>query len=478
MMLTYHLKGKEAGSLYDQLYRLIREDILTGRLAASEKLPSRRTLAKNLGISTVTVETAYGKLEAEGYIYSLPKRGFYVSDIDLEGLGARTPAFREKTPGADAPEEKPLYDLSGQALRPDLFPFTAWSRCIRSVMADRSRELLERPPGQGLYAFRAAIADYLLEFRGMEADPSQIVVGAGTEYLYGLLLQLLGRDLVYALEDPGYTRIGRVYAAGGVEAVYLPMDRRGIRMDALKDSGADVLHISPAHHFPTGIVMPVSRRSRILTWAMEEEGRYIIEDDYDSELRSDGRPLPTLFSADSRGRVIYMNTFTRTLSPTIRVSYMVLPPALADRFRQELGFYSCTVSNFTQYTLTRFIETGAFGSHINRMRRSARKLREKALQVIREDPAYAGVRVLEEGAGLHFLLETHTGLSDEDLVLSAAKAGIRVTALSDYCRGPEKAPRGILLVNYAGLSVEDVEAALTRLGEVLAAAGQEGMGRK
>ncbi len=470
MMLTYHLKGKEAGSLYDQLYRLIREDILTGRLAASEKLPSKRTLARNMGISTVTVETAYGKLEAEGYIFSRPKRGYYVSEIDLEGLGAPLPV-RTDLPSPDGEEEKgadrPLYDLSGSAVRPDLFPFTAWARCIRSVMAERDPELLERPPGQGLPALRRAIAGYLLEFRGLEADPSQIVVGAGTEYLYGLLLQLLGKEKVYALEDPGYTRIGRVYEAGGVRTRYLPLDQKGVRMDALRASGADVLHISPAHHFPTGIVMPVSRRAGILGWAMEAPDRYIIEDDYDSELRTDGRPLPTLFSADSRGRVIYMNTFTRTLSPSIRVSYMVLPPALAERFSGQLGFYSCTVSSFTQLALTRFMESGAFGSHINRMRRSCRRLRDRALARIRRDGAYRKARILEEGAGLHFLLETGTSLPDRDLVRLARDRGLRVTALSKYYKDPEKAPRGILLINYAGLTEEGIDGAFTLLGEVL-----------
>jgi GntR family transcriptional regulator/MocR family aminotransferase len=470
-MLTYHFRNKKEGSLYDQLYAFLKEDILSGRLEADYRLPSRRAFARNLGISIVTVETAYEKLEAEGYIYSLPRKGFYVSRIDRSFVGAGEGAGEDPpVPFSDLDrkeDDRIVYDFASSSTLPELFPFTAWARIMRSVISDQSRELVERAPGGGIRSLREAIAAHLLEFRGMQASPGQIIVGAGTEYLYGLILQLLGRDRLYAVEDPGYSKIARIYRAGGTGVCHLPVDREGISVKALEERGADIVHISPAHHFPTGTVMPVSRRYELLGWACAREGRYIIEDDYDSELRMDGRPVPTLRSMDPADRVIYVNTFSKTLASTIRISYMVLPVKLAERFYRELGFYSCTVSSFQQYTLARFISSGGFGSHINRMRRYYRKVRDALLQEIQASPAFSGCRITEEEAGLHFLLETGTSLSDRELKERALDFGIRITCLSDYFLDPSDAPGGILLVSYSGIRPEEIPGAVGALGQVL-----------
>ena len=447
MMLTYELKKSPGVPLYEALYRCIRGDILSGRLAAGEKLPSKRTLAQNLEVSKITVEGAYNQLLAEGYIRSAEKVGYFVES--LPGIRPAPHPVAEVPP----PEPEAAMDLTGSY--PEKFPFSVWSRLQREVMLDYGERLLLPLPNQGTALLRTAIADHLADFRGMQVDPENILIGAGTDFLYNLLIQLLGRDKAYAVEDPGYGKIRQIYAAGGVRCVGVPLDAAGIRTDGLK--AAQVLHISPSHHFPTGRVTPVSRRQELLRWAEDRDG-YIIEDDYDSEFRFDAHPMPTMYSMDRAGRVIYMNTFSRTLAPSIRISYMVLPPVLMERFRRELSFYSCTVSSFEQYTLARFLERGHFEKHINRMRKFYRQRRNRVVSALLSCPFADQLTIREEDAGLHFLLKIDTTLSDEALTAVCTQAGIRIRTLSSYYHGtvpPDD--RRCLVVNYAALREEDLE---------------------
>ena len=295
----------------------------------------------------------------------------------------------------------------------------------------------------------------------MTVDPRNILVGAGTDFLYNLLIQLLGRDKIYAVEDPGYDKIRRIYAAGGVECVSAAMDGFGVIPEKL--GAARVLHISPAHHFPTGLVTPVGRRQELLRWARQRDG-YIIEDDYDSEFRFDAHPKPTMQSLDHSGRVVYMNTFSKTLAPSIRISYMVLPTEMMEAFREKLGFYSCTVSSFEQYTLARFLDSGHFEKHINRMRKFYRTRRNRVLEILDRSPYADRMTIREEDAGLHFLVTVDTELTDEALVARCAEAGIRVRALSQYYHTavPESG-RHTLVVNYASVREEQLEAALAQI---------------
>ena len=295
----------------------------------------------------------------------------------------------------------------------------------------------------------------------MTVDPENILIGAGTDFLYNLLIQLLGRDKVYAVEDPGYGKIRKIYAAGGVACISAGMDSQGVRPDGLEQ--ADVLHISPSHHFPTGLVTPVARRQKLLAWAESGE-RYIIEDDYDSEFRFDAHPMPTMQSLDGGRQVIYMNTFSKTLAPSIRISYMILPPGLMQRYREQLGFYTCTVSSFEQYTLARFLDSGHFEKHINRMRKFYRTRRNRVLEILDRSPYADRMTIREEDAGLHFLVTVDTELTDEALVARCAEAGIRVRALSQYYHTavPESG-RHTLVVNYASVREEQLEAALAQI---------------
>ena len=466
-MLTYSFDNKGKDSLYEFLYKSIRDDIISGKLKTDEKLPSKRALAEHLSISTITIENAYNQLVAEGYIYSKPKSGFYVSSIV-------SPVVQSYTKKNMYPAEKELSDVvlftadfGNNSASQDSFPFVTWTKLMRQTMSDKREKLTFNSPSVGIGELRCAISDYLFQFRGMSADPDCIVIGAGTEYLYSLIIQLLGRDKKYALEDPGYRKIAQIYKANNVDFDYIPLDENGVDTTALKESMADVLHISPSHHFPTGIVTPVSRRYELLSWASESEGRYIIEDDYDSEFRFSGRPIPSLQSIDNFDKVIYINTFSKSLTSTIRISYMVLPKELMELYRKELSFYSCTVSNFEQYTLASFIQQGYFEKHINRMRNYYRSQRDKVMTAIKNHPFYDKVSIKEEDSGLHFLMSVETNLSDDELTEKAKGMGVNLSCLSRYYHNKDTAPQHTLIINYSGLDKDEVDEAVEKLFECI-----------
>jgi len=451
-VLTYELKKTPGVPLYEALYRCLRGSILSGELLPGEKLPSKRALATHLEVSKITVETAYSQLLEEGYIASREKVGYFVETV-AQPMVKSLPKEQKSAP-------ETVWPLDLTANGPAQFPFSVWNRLQREVMLEHGQELLKGLPNQGYLGLRRQIAQHLAQFRGMQVDPENIVIGAGTDFLYNLLIQLLGRERTYALEEPGYSKIRKIYCAGGVRCMDAAMDDYGVIPEKLADAG--VLHISPSHHFPTGQVMPLNRRLELLNWAAQRDG-YIIEDDYDSEFRFHAHPLPAMQSLDTQGRVIYMNTFSKTLAPSIRISCMVLPAQLGQRFRRELGFYSCTVSAFEQYTLERFISRGYFEKHINRMRRFYKARRDRVMEALRQCPWAEKMTVLEENAGLHFLLKLDTSLTDEALIAHFARAGIRVSSLSSYYNGTvPPAKEKTLVINYSGLE----EAELSRLTRV------------
>ena len=455
-MLTYELKKSPGVPLYEALYRCIRQDILSGVLRSGEKLPSKRALAQNLEVSKITVETAYNQLLSEGFIRSVEKVGYFVEAVENHGARPTPPADPEE-------EQKTAYRLDLTDTGTGHFPFSVWSRLQREVMLDYGEKLLLPLPNRGILELRQAIADHLAAFRGMQVDPRNILIGAGTDFLYNLLIQLLGRDKVFAVEEPGYRKIRRIYAAGGVRCVSAVLDEEGVRPDSL--DAADVLHFSPSHHFPTGLVTPVSRRMELLAWAARGE-KWIIEDDFDTEFRLEAHPKPAMQTLDGSGRVIYMNTFSKSLAPSIRISYMILPSALMQRFQQELGFYSCTVPSFEQYTLARFLSEGHFEKHINRMRKFYRLRRERVVQMHRRCAFAHKLTILEQDAGLHFLLRVDTQMTDAQLVRFLAEKGIRVRALSEYFHDrPED--RHTLVVNYSGLKEETLQASLDILDDIM-----------
>lgn len=464
-MVTYSLDNRNGESLYEYFYHCIKNDIINGVLAPNEKLPSKRVFANNHGISTVTVENTYGQLMAEGYIYSKAKSGYYVSPIQNMVLhNEKDSDFRL----FQMPKNSPTgINLISNHTAPDNFPFSIWAKITRQLLSEQRPDLLTPPPSCGVLELRVAIAKHLRDFRGIDASPEQIIVGAGSEYLYGLIVQLLGRDKIYGLENPSSKKIRNIYQALGVKVAPLEMDEEGVLLTAQNLTVPDIIQISPSHHFPTGIVTSVSRRYGLLQWANEAASRYIIEDDYDSEFRLQGKPIPSLFSMDTTGKVIYFNTFSKSLASTIRVSYVVLPKSLLELYYSKLGFYACTVSNFEQYTLAAFIGQQYFEKHINRLRNHFRELRDKLMDGLKNSAIGHSISISEENAGLHFLLHIDSELSDSELIKNASDCGITLAFVSDYYshdyKSDSKKYHHTAIINYSGLKSEDIEIVIEKL---------------
>lgn len=462
-MLTYSLEERGGLPLYEYLYRRIREDILNGTLTAGERLPSKRALAEHLQVSVITVENAYRQLEAEGFLLSRPRKGFFAAPVELPAAAASPAAVPQ-----DAEEPVWRLDLTSGQVDVSRFPVSVWARLTRQVLSEGGAPLLTPVHRQGLPALRRAIAKDLRDRKGMAVAPEQIVVGAGAEYLYILLAQLL-EGAAFAVEDPGYPKIRKVYSKCGAFCRPVPLDGQGVDPAALAASGAGALHLSPSHHYPTGLVTTIGRRQALLRWAEEREG-VIIEDDYDSELRFTGRPIPTLQSIDDGGRVVYMNTFSQTISPSMRVGFMVLPPRLLERYRRELGFYASTVPALEQQVLARFLSGGGspagswYEQHLSRTRKKYRLRRAAVLEAFAACPFTAALK--DRGAGLHFLLALNTEEDDEALRQRAEGLGMRLGFLSEYAAVPRPAYAHTLVVNYAGLDADKLPETMALLSEV------------
>ncbi len=510
-MLTYNLDNRGTSSVYEYLYQLIREDIAQGTIPSNAKLPSKRALAAHLGIGVATVAAAYEQLITEGFVRSEQRRGFFVENVPQYRCKAVTETHNE-TPADEATQTmKPAYDqdffvdLKANRTSVDLFPTSVWAHYMREALSLPSYQLLRPVPLNGLPELRRAIAAYLRRARGMDVSPESIVIGAGSEYLYGRLLQMMGPNTIFAMENPGYKKFAAISELYGNPWRGVAIDEAGLIIDALEESGADVAHVSAANHFPTGIVMPIKRRLELLEWAGRARKRFIIEDDYDSEFRYVGRPIMPLFADDAAGKVIYMNAFSKTMMPSLRISYLVLPPQLLARYLETMSFYSCTVSSVEQYALARFIDEGHLERHVNRMRNFYRNQRASVLREIARSPL-AGISAVEErNAGTHFLLHVRTALSEKEVRQRGSEAGLNISMLSDYQLGAgpgasprqgreerscgrtgesegastsasvreeqrEKLPEGAdalaIVVNYAGISPDRVEESIRRLAGI------------
>lgn len=478
-MFTMELNTDNRIPLYQQIYEFIKKEIISGNIASDEKLPSKRTLAKNLGISTLTVETAYSQLNAEGFIYSLPKRGYFASEIKMTAATLTSNSEKKSAASSRRSEKKstvnnscpaqsqPEYTInfSDSQTDPESFPFSVWAKLLREVLNTHQNDVMKNSPAQGTLVLRQAIAKHLHQFRGMDVNPDQIVIGAGTEYLYTLLIQLFGFDKTYAIEDPCHKKITKIYNSFGVKTVHIPMDEKGILIKGLNSKKADIVHISPSHHFPTGIIMPVTRRYELLNWASEKSGRYLIEDDYDSEFRFNGKPLPTMQSIDNFDRVIYMNTFTKTLSSTIRISYMVLPQMLMEEFSRKLNFYSCTVPVMDQYTLASFIDQNYFEKHINRMRKSCGLKRDTFFAAIEKYDRKKYFSIMEGDAGLHFLLKVSQDRL-EKFTDSLISKKIKLTSVAEYYNRPSIQNQNMFVINYSSIPLNKIDEIVKELTTV------------
>ena len=438
--LNLNLDPNGSRPMYEQLYRVLSGGIRSGAIGSGEKLPSKRALCAQLGVSRSTVEAAYDLLLAEGYTVSRPRSGYFAADLLAQAEPSELP--RQAEPPRAEPADSPLFSTS--AVDVSQFPYASWAKLYREVVY-HSPELLQRGEAQGEPELRSALSRLLSEYRSVRCSPEQIVVGSGLETLLSQLITLLGPEAVYALEDPGYPYLERALTARNRAIRYIPLDGDGMDAAALEGSGANVAYLTPSHQFPMGVTMPASRRSRMLRWA-SEHGGWIIEDDYDSEFRYDGRPLSSMQGMDRGGRVIYTGTFSRSLAPSIRLAYMVLPPAMLDRFHALFGRQQTTVSRYEQTVMARFVDEGFYSRYLRRVGMLYRARREALLDALQ---TIEGVTISGAGGGTHFLL-TDPWWSEAELIEKAAARGLRLAGLSSLCR-TVPARESTLILGYGGL---------------------------
>lgn len=425
-MLIVGLDPKKKEPLYQQIYYGIREEIKTGAIPFEAKLPSSRRLAKHLDVSRNTVDLAYEQLAAEGYIESRPRRGFYVCKIEeLASLNIPVKIKEEPVPV----QEKIPFDFSPVGVDMTQFPYHIWRKLLKEIMIDDNSELFQKGDPQGDFELRQAIMYYLSQSRGVHASTGQIVIGAGMENLLFLLRQVLGKNQIIGIENPVYTNAHGILKELEFQICPVSMDKEGLNVKKLEETKANLAYVTPAHQYPTGVVMPIGRRGQLIHWAKEKEDHYIIEDDYDSEFRYHGKPIPALQGLDQSDKVIYMGTFSKAIAPAIRISYMVLPKRLIPAYKKTLGIFSCAVSRIDQKVLTLFLREGHFERHLNRMRNIYKEKHDILLECMKEMGNI--VSVSGQGAGLHVITDfkiEETDRFEEEL----KKQGVRIYPLSHY----------------------------------------------
>ena len=470
--LTTALDPASGVPLYEQLYQSLAAEMRSGAIAAGTRMPGKRRLAAELSVSVNTVDAAYQLLAAEGYLEPKERSGFYVQEY----LALPTRPETESAAAApdkavpSVPEPPVQFDLSTRGVDPELFPFRTWARLQKELLYS-SPQLLTHGDAQGDVELRQALADYLEEYRGVRCSPEQVVVGAGLEYLLGLLAPLLPGKT--AVENPGYPRARQVLENNGVECCCLPVDEDGLSLEALGRSGAAVCYVTPSHQFPTGVTMPAGRRAELLHWASRRPGeRYIIEDDYDSEFRFDTRPLPSLQGmAGADGPVVYLSTCSRSLAPGIRIAYMVLPQHLLAAWRAKYRLYSGTVSRFEQQTLARFIREGYFTRHLARERVAYKARRDALTTALKNAFAPGELTLTGLHTGLHLLAKVRNAPADPALRAAAQAQGVRLNLLSDYdMTGSADGLSGTLVLGYGSLSETDFPSVGETLRKVCTAA--------
>ncbi|OOE14339.1 PLP-dependent aminotransferase family protein [Fictibacillus arsenicus] len=453
--ITPSLVTHSSKPLYIQLYHFIKQEVQNGNLAQKTKLPSKRKPAKHLNISQNTIESAYSQLVAEGYIESIPRKGYFVCEVDQNHLevNSNIPSVKEKKYRATPYR----YDFTNTGIEGNAFPFSVYRKLAGEVIRPANKEVLLLGHPQGEYGLREEISKYLYESRGVRCSPSQIIIGGGTPYLIKVLFQLLDGS-TFAVEDPGYHRKLVLFENQHEKVKMIPLDEGGLIVSELEKSGANAVFVTPSHQFPCGMVMPITRRLQLLKWAEEKAGRFIIEDDYDSEFRYEGKPIPGLQGLDTAENVIYMSTFSKALIPSLRISYMILPKLLLTIYQSDYFFYTQTVSRIDQEILKRFIKERHWEKHINRMRGVYQKKRDAlVVEISRCFPD--SVEIIGQDSGLHILVRPNNGMTEKELVEKAAACSIKVYPVSAYGRCDHQT----VLIGFAVLSVEEIKDAVELL---------------
>lgn len=460
--MTIRLRTDSDKCLYQQIYEHIRQEIREGKLLAGERLPSTRSLAEYLQVARSTVDYAYDQLLSEGYIEAKPYKGYFVCRLE----GIFTMEQREMTEPevvrSDSQEDgaQVQVDFSPYGIDMTGFPFGVWKRITKNILNDSNSELFAQGEPQGDYDLRMTISRYLHSSRGVNCRPEQIIVGAGNDYLLLLLEKILGRHVGIAMENPTYKRAYRIFQSFAYRIYTVDMDDKGMRADKLFRLPVRAAYVMPSHQYPTGAVMTIGRRAELLRWAEKEPDRYLIEDDYDSEFRYRGKPIPSLQSSDKRGKVIYIGTFSKAIAPAIRVSYMVLPESLLEVYRRDCSFYSCTVSRIDQRILNEFIRDGYFERHLNKMRMHYRAKHDLLLAEL--EPFKKAFTISGEDAGLHLLLTAKGDVTEAQLLSAATEAGVKVYGMSENMVETD-ATKATILLGFGSVSEPEMKEGLHRL---------------
>ena len=462
--LLIPLKEDSRFPMYRQIYDHIKNEIQKGKMKAGEKLPSSRILAKNLCISRSTVDMAYDQLLAEGYIESVPCKGYYVCQMEGIYFDRKKKEFPEVNSGQKPSDTVYRWDFALNGIAPGGFPHNIWRKLSREVLSQEGDSLFQLGDPCGEPGIRQAVAEYLHSARGVDCDPGQIIIGAGNDYLLMLLWVILGKNRKIAMENPTYLSAYYDFLHMGSHILPVGQDEQGIRIEELEKTESDTVYVMPSHQFPMGMVMPLKRRTELLKWAGAREGRYIIEDDYDSEFRYKGQPIPALSGFDQKGCVIYLGTFSKSLAPSVRVSYMVLPRELMNTYLSLEHLFSVTVSRTDQKILELFLREGYYERHLNRMRavyKNKHYLMVKCLKDMSHICTFSG-----ENAGVHLLVEFCNGLTEQEAVFRAKESGIKVYGVSEYRIQKTSKEENMVLLGYATLREEDIEKAMKSLKKI------------
>lgn len=456
-MLTVFLDRYSEIPLYTQLYEYIKESIINNDLKANEKLPSKRKLSNHLKISVITIENAYSQLMAEGYIESKPKSGFYV----LPYIKLLKKDKVKKTMIEPTIKESFTYDFKTNQIDSQSFPYAKWLKLEKDILLDEYVNYINQTPNKGLIELRESIASILYEYRGIETTPEQIIIGSGSENLISLLVTLLGRNQIFGVEEPGYTKNYHLYQDFGANVCTCPLDEQG--MDLSKVGKSNIIHVTPSHQFPLGIVTPIARRIETLNWAYKSSDRYIIEDDYDSEFSFFGSPIPALKSLDVHDKVIYLNSFSKSISRSLRVSFMVLPETLMNIFNDQYSYYTCTVPVVTQLVLSRFIDTLEYEKHLNKMKNIYKTKRDHLIDLLKNSQLSDHLEIIGEEAGLHFLLKLNTSVKVSKLIEAAKQNSVRVYSVLEYRLNKRVFDDPVFVLGYSHLTLKEMTEAVALL---------------
>ncbi|WP_026396099.1 PLP-dependent aminotransferase family protein [Acetobacterium malicum] len=451
-MLTIPFKNKDT-FLYVEIYEFVKQEITAGNLKYGEKLPSKRSLASHLAVSVNTVDAAYGQLVAEGYLEAIPKRGYFVCQIDTYLLKQkdRTPPPIIKTEKAAAIS----IDFSPNAIDQRIFPYEAFRKIFKSTFNEYDSSLLNKPDIQGEMELRKALVDLLYRSRGVRCTEEQIIIGSGTDHLLQILGLLWGRNKSVVLENPVYLKAYNIFEKMGNPVISVDIDEKGIQIEPMQAYSNVAVYVTPSHQFPLGMSMPIDRRIRLLNFANQEAGNYIIEDDYDSEFRYNEKPLPSLQSIDNNGKVIYIGTFSKSIAPSFRISYMVLPEALLRAYRETADAISSPVSSLEQKMIGAFIASGIFEKHVNKMRKIYKAKRIVLMNALKQWGRR--VKITGENAGHHLLVQLDNGLTEEAMYRRALALGIRVYPVSPYfIHGLPDNYKSMVLLGYGSLTDEQI----------------------